>query len=511
MQRFDRFAIILCLLSLWINWQVSEKVFENVPHLEDEMTYAWQAAAMAKGQLLLPSPPSPQSFMVPFVIDHQGWRFGKYPLGFPAVLSLGVHLGLRSWVNPLLATVSLWLIYCLGKKVFDPPTALLAACLTAASPFFIINSADLLSHAWSLFLSCAIACAWLDLFYTRAPLPRSLLVCVAGMSLGALALTRPLTAVGVGLPFVIDGLRHMRHGSLATRKSLCSIAALAGLIACVHFLWQAVLTGSPWINPYTLWWPFDTIGFGAGVGIRPGGHTPGAALNDALFSLSFALHDGLGWPYLSWVFLPFGVLAIRHHRPAQLLAAVFPSLVFVYLFYWVGAWLLGPRYYYEGLYSLTLLSAAGIMWILRRIPHFKKPIALLWTGHLRRFYPPTAALIAFSVWVGLLFTVNVALYTPLRLRSLTHLYGIQRSQLAPFEGAHAASLAPALIIVHAGEDWRQYATFLELENPTLDSPILFALSIDEPADQALIEQFPQRQVFHYYPDRPGELFHFAQH
>ena len=86
MTRIDRFALLLCLCSLIANAQVAARVFENLPHLEDEMTYIWQAKVISGGNLLIPSPPSPGSFLVPFVIDYQGWRFGKYPLGFPVLL-----------------------------------------------------------------------------------------------------------------------------------------------------------------------------------------------------------------------------------------------------------------------------------------------------------------------------------------------------------------------------------------------------------------------------------------
>ena len=74
--------------------------------------------------------------MVPFVVDYQGWRFGKYPLGFPVLLSFGIRLGLRDWVNPFIAAWSLWLLYRLGKKLLGEKTALLAVFLTASSPFF---------------------------------------------------------------------------------------------------------------------------------------------------------------------------------------------------------------------------------------------------------------------------------------------------------------------------------------------------------------------------------------
>jgi len=75
--------------------------------------------------------------------------------------------------------------------------------------------------------------------------------------------------------------------------------------------------------------------------------------------------DLFGWATYSWIFLPFGLVALflRRNWRGLMLAAVFPSLVFFYLAYWVGAWIYGPRYYYEGLFSLTLLSGAGIAWL----------------------------------------------------------------------------------------------------------------------------------------------------
>ena len=52
-----------------------------MPHLEDEIAYVWQAQALAGGAIKLPSPPEPKSFLVPFVVDYDGFRFGKYPPG----------------------------------------------------------------------------------------------------------------------------------------------------------------------------------------------------------------------------------------------------------------------------------------------------------------------------------------------------------------------------------------------------------------------------------------------
>ncbi len=97
MTRSDRLALLFSLLAVAAAWFVAARVFENIAHLEDEIAYAWQAELIAGGQVTTPSPPHAQSFLVPFVVDYQGQRFGKYPLGWPATLALGVLFGRAGW------------------------------------------------------------------------------------------------------------------------------------------------------------------------------------------------------------------------------------------------------------------------------------------------------------------------------------------------------------------------------------------------------------------------------
>ncbi len=113
----------------------------------------------------------------------------------------------------------------------------------------------------------------------------------------------------------------------------------------------------------------------------------------------------------------------------------------------------------------------------------------------------------FTILLGVLFSLNLWLYIPVRLGGLTGLYGVNRSLLAPFQGPAAAARTPALVIVHPDDNWRDYATLLTLADPSLDSPYIFALSMGTANDRQLAAQFPTRQVFHYYPQQhPGKFY-----
>jgi 4-amino-4-deoxy-L-arabinose transferase-like glycosyltransferase len=490
---FDRFALALSLLTILATLWVTVNIFESLPHIEDEMAYTWQAKVIAHGQITVPSPECTNCFLVPFVVDHNGLRFGKYPLGWPVVLSFGERLGARDWVNPILAGWSIWLLYRLGKKLFDERTALLAAILAASSPFLWMNSGSYLAHPWSLFLTLCLALAWLDTFSNSARVPRRLTATVAALCIGLLALTRPLTAVGVSLPFIIHALWKLVRGDRETRLTVLYIGTLAGIVTATHLLWQFTVTGNALLNPYTLWWPYDQIGFGPGVGLQEGGYQLQHALRNTQFGLNFLQYDLFGWAQLSWIFLPFGVVAIWRNSRAWLIAAIIPSLIIAYTLYWVSSSLLGPRYYYEALASLALLSAAGIRWLAsRRLP---------WQRGQR------IPLYLTTILVTILISCNLFFYTPLRLDGLRGLYGVSRAAIEPFLSPEWQKLTPALIFVDTeGAPWIGYGNFVDLSSPFMDSPFLFAWSGTQQENYALKMEFFNRTTYYYYPNTPRRLF-----
>jgi hypothetical protein len=211
------------------------------------------------------------------------------------------------------------------------------------------------------------------------------------------------------------------------------------------------------------------------------------------FGLNFLQYDLFGWAQLSWIFLPFGVVAIWRNSRAWLIAAIIPSLIIAYTLYWVSSSLLGPRYYYEALASLALLSAAGIRWLAsRRLP---------WQRGQR------IPLYLTTILVTILISCNLFFYTPLRLDGLRGLYGVSRAAIEPFLSPEWQKLTPALIFVDTeGAPWIGYGNFVDLSSPFMDSPFLFAWSGTQQENYALKMEFFNRTTYYYYPNTPRRLF-----
>ena len=496
MSRADRIALILSLVTILVTFYITVNFFEAIPHLEDEIAYVWQARAIEDGNLVVTSPPQPESFLVPFVVDHNGLRFGKYPLGWPVLLGIGVRLGIRSMVNPLLAGFGVWLTYRLGKTIFGETVGIIAAGLTLTSPFFLMNSGTLLSHSFGLVLSLVFVLSWFDSFSNEKNPHQGLTVVVAGLSLGVLVLTRPLTAIALAFPFAIHGVFLFIRKERATRWQVMAVGGLALGVGALTFLWQYAVTGDALLNPYTLWWEYDKVRFGPGFGVTENGHSLSLARINTKFSLDVGYSDLFGWLRYSWIFLPFGLLAVflRRNWRGLLVSAVFPSLVLFYAAYWVGAWLFGPRYYYEGLFSLTLLSGVGVAWM-AGWPILPGESWRTYSGW-KRMRP-----LLVLAFVSVLVLGNLIYYTPLRLSNLRGLYGMEGSDLKPFLNEQAQDLTPALIVVHP-KNWMEYGVLLDLQTPDLDSPFIFIFSSNQEKDEALRREFPERNFYHYYPSDP---------
>lgn len=494
-RRTDLAALALTLLCIAASRWIAVSIFEELPHLEDEFANLWQAEVMADGRIALASPSEPQSFLVPFVVDHEGVRFGKYPPGWPAALAVGAFVGFPYWVNPLLAGLATWLTYRLGSRLAGGWGGVLASLLVATSPMILMLSGTLMPHMLTVVLTLAFSLAWFDVFVPTGGVPfgpgmrgRRLRVALAGLSLGLLAITRPLTGLAVALPFGVHAVLLLVRRTRAVGRGLLGIGAGAIIVVLLLPLWHWALTGNPWVNPYTLFWPNDRIGFGPGIGVLEGGHTLGQAWINMRLSLGAWQHDLFGWPFVSWIFVPIGLWAARKRSEGWIGVGGFLSLVVCYLAYWVGSWLLGPRYFVEAVPGLAVVSAAGIVW------------AGEWVGS--GFRAGRARRLGLAALLAVLLAVNLLGYLPRRVGGLHGLFGITHQALASFESVNPGT---ALVIVRRNPNWHGYGNLLTLTAPFTESDLLLAYERGPEIDPEVIALLPGLPAYSYDPAEPGIL------
>src|SRR5690606_26274320 len=102
---------------------------------------------------------------------------------------------------------------------------------------------------------------------------------IAGIWLGILAATRPLTTVGIGLPFIAWSIVRLVIALVIKNESmpllprlmqiltpLLVLSAFALSIASSIPAFSYAATGDPQQNLYELVWDYDRIGFGEGYG-----------------------------------------------------------------------------------------------------------------------------------------------------------------------------------------------------------------------------------------------------
>src|SRR5689334_9252818 len=198
-------VLVLILFSMGMSAFISQQTFERLPHLEDEVAYLWEAKLLARGQAVMESPSPRRAFWQPFVVDLGNNRFGKYTLGWPLILTLGVLIGQPWLVNALLSGLSVFLVYRLGLEIFDPDVGVIAAALTAFSPMALLLNGTLMGHTAALFTTLLFMFAY---WRMEKGQHRLRWAAIAGISLGFCVINRPLEGLALSAPFIAwSGLR----------------------------------------------------------------------------------------------------------------------------------------------------------------------------------------------------------------------------------------------------------------------------------------------------------------
>lgn len=370
----------LALGAALLSWLWIVVYLRGGPRIIDATAYYLQGRMLAAGQLVFEPVGGLGSHQGRFLIappdrDVLGVIF---PPGYPALLALAFLLGHPLALGPVLAALLVVVTYELALKCFDDPrAALLAAALSACCGALRYHTADTMSHGFSALL---LAAALL------ASLSRPRWGLAAGLCLGWLAATRPVTAA-VGLLLVLVSAR--------SRPAFWWRAAI-GLVPGVTLLLahQRALTGA-WLESsqrryYAL---ADSppgcfrYGFGDDVGCRfehgefvsrylDGGYGPLEALGTTGRRLLWhALDVGNAEP-LAWLLLLGVVLGLR--LPAvRLLGLGVVAIVIGYApFYFDGSYPGGGARLFA---DVLPLEHALLGWTLLRlrVARWALPVSLL--------------------------------------------------------------------------------------------------------------------------------------
>ncbi|HYI14726.1 MAG TPA: hypothetical protein VEX37_05015 [Thermomicrobiales bacterium] len=489
-------AIGTVILAIW----VSSNIFDRLPHVEDEVAFVFQARTLAGGEVVAEPPTQPEFFRIPFVIVRDDMWFGKYPPGYPLVLAAGVLASAPWLVNPLLGGLAVLLVFLAGRRLYDASTGLGAAALLAISPFLMLQAGSMMSHVAALVWTLLALLAFEAVVRRGAAWPAF----GCGAALGMLALTRSLTAAGIGLPIgiwlLVMIVRDRHNLRLA---GLVAGGALPFVIALLAYNW--LTTGSPFQTGYELWWDWDRIGFGEGIS-RDRNYTLYEAwdnMKSNFGDLSMYLY---GWPgRLSLV--PAGIAAAvavcravvwwrrPNRRPSSaernatrwdlFLAGTIVSLICIHIFYWTDGQMYGPRYYFEIIGALALLSARGLIQAATLLSERIR------RAGLSRATAQATALTAILLVVMALSLHNARNFSQARFDEFRDWYGINRDGL---ETVEAAGITNAVVFVQV-ETWSEYAPFFLESAPALDGDIVYAIDRGTAANRRLLAGYPEREAY----------------
>jgi hypothetical protein len=405
---------------------VSVLCFARNPQLIDTWAQYVQARTFSAGTLAAVPPPSLAHFgILQMVLTPAGW-FAQYPPVHPALLALGMRLGVPWLITPLLAGVLPAATYWLGRQSGDERIARLAAALVLLSPFAIAMDASAMNHLPTAL--CAAAGLALLPAVARG---RSAAAGGFGVLVGLAAGIRPLDALALALVGAGALLLCVRARTLGP---LLAAAAGGALGVLPTLLFNAATSGNALTFGYTA-----LYGAGHGLGFHavPWGEalTPLRAVG-----LTAADADQLNTYLLEWP-LPVTVLVVgallerRGLDPARRAAAAYlAALVGLLFFYFHRDLLYGPRFLFSALPAVFVLVAAAIV----ALGRLERPLPLL---HARLGDAIAIAVVAAALPAALWLA-------PLRLAS----YSISRTVLAlhPDDDARRAGLHHAVAVVRDG-------------------------------------------------------------
>jgi hypothetical protein len=468
---------LLALAATTTAATISTVALERVPHVTDEIAYAWQGRMFAAGQLSLAPPPQPVLFALENVVANGNVWASSYPPGWPLLLALGWLVDLPWLVGPLMLGAAVLGAWALGATLYDRRTAWLGAIALATSPFALVMGASWMAHAPALAIGtwCLVCLATAR----RSGTTSRFLHLTAGFLGGLAFATRPFTALTLLAPGVIWTVT----GESGARGRL-RIIGMLGLGAAP---WVAIFLGYHFLvfgDPFTTGYQAkDALQYGSIEAMAlPLPDVLGTGVGWYLGALNRHLW-GFPWPDLL-LLAPLLPSLWRRHRfrgADLLLLATAISLVGAHcLYFYRDVVYAGPRFAFEALAPLSLLLARSLLaldqlvssWLQRfagprRAPSLRRPLLVA----------AAAALLVFPLGREL----------PRQIVDHSQWYFAVSPE--PLRKMEAAGVGPRALVFVGGSPYVYAAFFLANRLPP------------ESGDRVFVRDFPplRRAAITYYP------------
>lgn len=461
-----RLLLALCLCIFTVVILVSTFVFHSAEVTDDENTYDFQAQTILTGRVVNPPPPGGKAFDNIFIINDGRIWVGKYTLGHPIVLALGMAVGFKSLLVVIFGVSLIPLLFAVSLELYGSRRlALLTGALASISPFLIIMSSTRLSHTTSAFF--LILFFWLYLRARRGCKRSWLYALCAGLAIGFAFTVRPGTAVGFGLPFVavmaVDLWTRKPGTMMRLGLIVLGIAPfLAGTLA-----YNNLVTGDALVFPFNYYNPAENMGFG------PSGHTPFKGLRN-LFTNAFGLNSYLfGFP-VSLLFAFVLAFCKRNRGDLLNLGIIGGIVVLQFLYYHPGVDHVGPVYYYESIIPLILLSARGITAVHDALRER--------STHMQHLIPMFLMVSVVVAWIT---------FVPERLM---YLHRLTTATVEPYSRLREAGVTKALVLVQSlpNPGW---VYGYRSPDPNFTDDIIFCRYLDQPTNLQVTSHFPTRALY----------------
>lgn len=466
------FVIAILIIS-------SQFLFRETAVTDDEFTYDFEAQTLIAGRIFNPPPPVLENFNNVFIINDSKLWVGKYNLGHPLILAIGMLFGNKYILLIIFSALTLLLIYLITFELFnDKKLALLSFLLGLISPFFYFVSSSRLSHITSAFFLSLFMYLFLRSIRVKNLKYKFLFPIITGISLGYAFNVRPLTAVGFSFPFIFITLKEFKRDKKESFIPIIFMFSGFLIVFLLTLAYNKAITGNPFIFPFNYYATKEVLGFGTF------GHNPIMGFKNFIIEF-YRLNVSLfGFP-ISLLFVVIQFFYSKDIRDYFLFSIVLCFSLAYFFYYSPGVSDLGPVYYYELIIPLIILTSRGIISSIKLISKFYKKA--------RSF-----------VLIFLIFSIVFAwaTYVP---EKVIHIINLTKQIREPYEFIHSKGIHNAVVMINKIPK-RGWVFGYSNPSPKLNDDIIYCKLADRESNIALTKHFNKRNFYILNFNQQSEKF-----